>query len=194
MDFVEDVGRPGAIAAAPPAVLLFATTVMALGFAAPAAAPADVELVGKPAWMVTALVEVELVGRPAATVVFPPDACTVTALPAALVVVAATSPSWVNPDVLIDAAAEVELAAATAPGFPGPATTVMALPGAAAVEFAAATALEPPVPATTVIGAAAAGAPAVELPAAAVAFPPEPASTVMALAAALVVVAATRPS
>lgn len=104
----EDVGRPGAMAAAPPAVLLLATTVMALSCPAAPAAP-------------VALVEVELVGRPGAIdVTFPPEACTVTAAPALLVVVAATSPSCVRPEVFKDA-----------------------------LEFAAA-ALEPPVPAITV--------------------------------------------
>ena len=99
---VEDVGRPGAMAAAPPAVLLLATTVMA------ASCPA-------------ALVETELVGRPGAMdVAFPPDAFTVTAAPAMVVVVAATSPSCVKPDMFTDT-----------------------------LEFAA-TALEPPPPAMTV--------------------------------------------
>ena len=105
---VDDVGKPGATAATPLVVLLLATTVMALAFAADPAA----------------VIEVELVGRPAAIeVTFPPDACTVTAAPTALVVVAATSPSWVNRDVWMDAEA-VELATTVASEPPDPAMTV----------------------------------------------------------------------
>lgn len=153
---VEDVANPGAIAAAPCAVLLLATTVIALAFAAAPAADAEVELVGSPAAMDVAFpFPATTVTPPVAAVpddailveLAPPlPASTVTALPTLLVVVPATRPSWVRPEVLIDAAAEV-------------------------VEFAAFAPLPVPPDAMTVI-AAAADVPAAVVFAAAVDFPP----------------------
>lgn len=158
---VEDVGRPGAIAAAPAAVLLLATTVIALAPAAEPAAATGVELppCPLPATTVMAPADVELVASPAAieapdplpatTVIAPPAAAaaevaldpprpasTVMAPPTFDVVVAATRGSWVKPAVLIDLAADAVAFAEFNALLPVPPDAMTVI--AAAADFSAA--------------------------------------------------------
>jgi hypothetical protein len=173
---VEDVGRPGAIAAAAPvAVLLFATTVIAL--AIPAAA--EVELVASPATIEVAFplsattviappateAEVELVASPAAReVAFPLPATTVIAPAAAEAVEVELAPPFPASTVTALPALLV-VVTATRPSWVSPDVFIdLAAEAVAFAEFSCA----PPVPpeAMTVIAAAADVPAIVEFPAA----------------------------